>query len=272
MKRAWVGLLVAVVVSAAVAGCGSDDRAAPAGASSAASSGSTGLTGTSWSLATYQVPGAGPTVRAAAEATLSFGDGGALSGSTGCNSFGGSYRAGPTSLQLTLGPMTQKACADPAVTAQETALVRLLPTVTTYSQDARSLTLRDGSGTTVLVYNAGATGLSGTAWKVTGVNNGKGAVVTSTLTETLTAAFAGDGTFAGFGGCNQLSGPFTTSGSSGVTIGPLASTHRSCGADVDQLEAEYATALGLVTTYDVTGSTLTLRDSSGATQVTATAG
>ena len=69
-----------------------------------------------------------------------------VSGSTGCNDFSGTYTSDEEALTITLGPMTQKACGDPAITAQETAVVAQPQTCASYSLDDTGLTLKDSSG------------------------------------------------------------------------------------------------------------------------------
>ena len=202
-------------------------------------------------------------------ATLVFAANDKLSGSTGCNSFAGTYTASGSQLTIALGPMTQKACTDPALIAQESAVTRQLPMVTAYTMGGGVLRMTGAGGTELFTYNAAATSLEGTSWKVTGVNNGKGAVEATSLTEKLTANFDKANAFTGFGGCNQLRGAYTLAGTNGVSLGPLASTKKTCGSAVDQLEGQYATALSHVASFEIAGTTLTLRDSTNATQVTA---
>jgi heat shock protein HslJ len=228
------------------------------------------LTRTSWTL-TYLVDASGDRTPAVAgsTATLSFDGGGRLSGSTGCNSFNGTWTTSGTSITLTLGPMTQKAC-DPILIVQEKSLTMLLPKITTYSVAGDALTLRSNEGPG-FVYVPAQTGITGTDWNVTGVNNGKGGVESTPLTGALNAGFGADGSFTGFGGCNQFTGTYKTSGSDGLTLGPLATTMRACADQSrNELEANYGAALAKVATYEIRGDTLTMRDSSGATQVTAT--
>ena len=126
-------------------------------------------------------------------------------------------------------------------------------------------------GSPLFVYAIANNTLPGTSWQVTGVNNGRGGVESTALTEPLTATFGSDGTFSAFGGCNQLAGRFTITGTAGLAIGPVSGTKKSCTGDVDQLENEYSTALSQVASYDITNGTLTMRDGQGATQVTAVA-
>jgi heat shock protein HslJ len=204
-----------------------------------------------------------------AAASLVFGERGKLSGSTGCNYFSGTYTTAESNLTIVLGPMTRKGCTDAALTAQESAITAQLPMVRTYRITGTVLTLTGTANAELFTYEAAPTSLRGTTWKVTGVNNGKGAVEATTLTEKLTASFGTDNSFSGFGGCNQLTGPYTLSGTTGVTIGPLTATKKTCGTAVDQLESQYVTALSHATNYELAGTTLTLRDDSNTTQVTA---
>jgi heat shock protein HslJ len=269
-RYATVMAAVAVLVGA---GCGSSKSSSSGGSTTSASSAPTttsirALVGTSWDLASYRDNARMVDAAKGATAVLEFAPAGRLSGSTGCNSFSGTYTVNGSALTLALGPMTQVACTGD-VQKQEQAITGQFAKVSSYAIAGTQLTL-SGDGKELFAYTAGATGVAGTSWKVTGVNNGKGGVVTSSGTAKLTAVFASDGQFSGFGGCNQLSGPYTTSGANGLKIGPLASTRKLCGGDADQLEAEYTAALQSVAKYSISGGTLTMRDGAGATQVTAT--
>jgi heat shock protein HslJ len=75
-----------------------------------------------------------------------------------------------------------------------------------------------------------------------------------------------DGTrVSGFGGCNQLSGPYQRAGGT-LKLGPLASTRMAC-ADQGRtaLEINFLTALQATTGYSKAGRLLTLTDSGGRT-------
>jgi heat shock protein HslJ len=225
-----------------------------------------------WILSGFHAPsGRVITAVPGAPATLSFGRGDNLTGTTGCNSFSGTYVASDNVITINLGPITTAACADPDAQAQEKAIIDALPKAARYSAEGGRLVLADHNKTPLLTYGSGATDIAGTAWSVRAVNNGRGGVATTALTEHLTAKFGEDGTFTAFGGCNTLSGSYTKSGGSGLKIGPLASTMKSCGAEVDDLEQVYATALDAVASYGISGETLTLSDANGTTQVTAVA-
>ena len=268
------GLAAALLLAAP--GCGSSDGdVASTGSTTTtkaststttAASGAVELAGTNWVLASYTA-GAEKNDTPAGVATLTFADGGELSGSTGCNRLAGTYEVDGDALTITLGPATLMACEDEALNAQEQAIVNGLPEVTTFTATEDSLTLLGFDEQALFTYDA-ADGLEG-AWSVTGVNNGKDAVQGSSLTEALTADFGPDGTFSGYGGCNTLSGPYETTDPDGLTIGPLAGTMMACAEDVMALEAQYQAALAAVATYTIDGDTLTLRDADGATQITA---
>ena len=248
-----------------VAACGDNDNAT--GDTSVAPNAP--IQGTSWVLDSAGIDK--KMVDAVAVAALDFdADGSTLTGSTGCNQFRGTYSQRGSDLTITLGPVTLAACTSPALTAQETAIMRQLPLVTSFNS-AGQLELLDSSGATLLVYAAGIAGLKDTSWTVAGVNNGKGGVESSTLAQTLTAKFSADGSLSGFSGCNQYNGSYQTSGTDGVTITNIATTRRACDETAMTLETQYTTALGTVATYEISGATLTLRDAGGSAQVTLTA-
>jgi heat shock protein HslJ len=270
-------LVGCALVAAACGGGGSDGSGAVARSTTTTGRRAAGaLAGTSWTLTTYR--GAGTTVSASAAgaASIAFASAGRLSGSTGCNSFSGSYTATGSRLTIELGAMTQRACTDPGLTAQEAAITAGLPRVTGYAIDGSVLTMTGDGDVELFTYRVASASLAGTTWAVTGVNNGRGGVESTALTEALTATFGENGSFTGFGGCNQLNGPYAVSndgaGAERLSIGPLASTRKTCGTDVDRTESEYEAALSRVSTYELAGGDLTLRDRQGATQVTARPG
>jgi putative lipoprotein len=156
---------------------------------------------------------------------------------------------------------------DADLTAQEAALTRLLPTVTGFRGPPSALALT-GPGDSVLAsYTPGISSLEGTSWTVTGVNNGRGGVEATTLTEKLSATFGPDGAFSGVA-CNNMAGTYQVTGTDGLTISKLAATMMACTPEMNALESQYTAALGQVSTYTISGDTLTLRDSGGATQIT----
>lgn len=227
-----------------------------------------GLAGTAWVLASYQ-GSSGSAVPAAPRATasLAFDRSNAVAGSTGCNSFSGTYTSTAQTLSIALGPMTQMACSSPLIQAQETAITVLLDQATDFQVIDDQLMLTGAHSAVLLTYGAGPVGLEGTSWNVTGVNNGNGGVETTAAAENLRATFGPSVAFTGFGGCNDLSGTYVTTGVAGVAITGLTLTKKTCAAGVDSLESQYIAALSRVSTSAIAGDMLTLRDPAGAAQV-----
>jgi heat shock protein HslJ len=77
----------------------------------------------------------------------------------------------------------------------------------------------------------------------------------------ISAIFGTDGTVQGFGGCSDYSGVYTTTGSS-VRVTNIISTPTSCGNVLETQERAYLAILGASSTFENTGSTLTILTSS----------
>jgi copper homeostasis protein (lipoprotein) len=112
--------------------------------------------------------------------------------------------------------------------------------------------------------------LPGSTWEVTGVNNGKQAVVSVLEGSSLTLSFSRDGTVSGSAGCNRYSGRFTSDGEK-VTLQPLASTRKTCPQPAGLMEQETALlrALQGSATARMDDDRLELRDAQGALMVSA---
>lgn len=78
--------------------------------------------------------------------TLTFGEGGRVSGTTGCNNLMGQYDVMDGG--LTFGPLatTRRACTDPALAQQEQTFLKDLSEVTSYEVAGSMLKLTTGSG------------------------------------------------------------------------------------------------------------------------------
>lgn len=221
------------------------------------------LAGTSWILATV-VAGGEQTDAVDSNGSLNFVADGSMAGSTGCNRFMGTWSVANGALRLEPGGQTLRACPD-RLQAQEAAVLAALTATAGYAVDDKTLTLSDEAGEVVATYTAAAAGLSGTAWSATGVNNGDEAVVSDALTPELTLQFTADGAVEGFGGCTGFTGRYTTDGA-GIGISELAAD--GC-ADAQRQAAQetYLAALAAATTFRIDGTTLELRDDTGALQV-----
>ena len=151
----------------------------------------------------------------------------------------------------------------------DTVFLRDLTQVVTYAFDGEQLVLNMRLDSGNMVFSPlPPPSLTGVTWRVTGVNNGREAVVSIVSGTQLTAIFGADGRINGDTGCNMYSGPYSIAGSS-ITVGPLITTRRACLSDAaNAQEQQFLNALQASTTYELMGSRLTLRDDGGATQVT----
>lgn len=157
-------------------------------------------------------------------ATASFVEG-RVSGTTGCNRYSGTYRLEGTGLSVGSLAMTRMACIPPRDVV-ERAMTAALKSTTGYTVTSDALDLTDAARNTVLRFRAAAgPGLVGTSWVATGINDGRGGVVSSLALEAarVTATFANDGRIIGFGGCDGFGGSYTLDGGS-MRIGPLTAT------------------------------------------------
>jgi heat shock protein HslJ len=228
------------------------------------STGSDVLAGTSWTLATLggQSPLEDTTV------TLNFGDGRA-SGSDGCNNYSAPYTADGSNIKIQQPfASTMMACPEP-IMVQAAAYMTALGQAATYKVDGEQLTLYDASGKSLATFAAQSSDLAGTAWEVTGYNNGKQAVVSVALGTTLTAKFGADGMLSGNAGCNDYTASYKTDGRK-ISIGPAATTRKMCAEppNVMEQEMQYLQALETAATYRIDGSKMEFRTADGALAAT----
>jgi heat shock protein HslJ len=104
------------------------------------------LTGTEWTAVSVNTgTGAVSSVLSGVMVTVTFDEDGTVSGSTGCNSFSGTYTVEGDSPDV--GPLasTAKACADDVMT-QEAAFLAAMDNATTLTIDGDRLELRDDDG------------------------------------------------------------------------------------------------------------------------------
>jgi heat shock protein HslJ len=246
-----VRIAAAVCAALLVAGCG----AAP---STGTGPEAPELAGTSWVLDALESGGL-----VVGSPTLTFASGGGLSGSTGCNSFGGEYEQDGSALRIDVSAMTEMACSG-ALGLQERRVLAALDSTAAVSGGGAALWLLDAEGTLLLSYLP-APSLTGTAWRATGVSTGTAVTVAQDVAR-ITARFVA-GQLDGDGVCNTYSASYEEAGDGALTIGPVASTQIACTSGAD-IEAAYFAALTRVSTFEVRGTELTLRDASGATLVT----
>jgi heat shock protein HslJ len=114
---------------------------------------------------------------------------------------------------------------------------------------------------------SGAT-LEGTHWLLGEIINGdESTPVASGVNASLVLS---DGSAGGFGGCNQFVTSYELSGDS-LSFGDVASTLIACDEATMAFEDQYFAALGLVASYAIDGTALTLANADGATVLNYTA-
>jgi heat shock protein HslJ len=253
-------LSAATLMAAFLQGCSQTGAARDKGASPPP-----GLNGTAWTLTS--LPGIAP--MPTPQATLRF-EGDRATGSDACNRYGTSFTAADGKLEL--GPQrvsTQMACPE-AASQLAAAFNRVLDDVRAYRIEAGSLLLLNTGGATLAALAAQPDTLAGTAWEVSGYNNGKQAVVSVITGTQLTMEFLADGSLRGSGGCNSFSGGFTAEGNK-LAIGRVASTRVACTPPEGRMaqEAAFLDALQTVASAQREADRLELRTASGALAVSA---
>ncbi|MGH3038493.1 MAG: META domain-containing protein, partial [Gaiellaceae bacterium] len=210
--------LGALLVLGAAAACG-EDEASPADPSA--------LEGTPWVLASgVDVEGWEDVAPSA-----TFADG-MVTGSTGCNRFGGPYTVDGDSLELGEIAQTAMGCPPPA-DAVEREYNGALESVRVWRAEDDELVLLDGDGAELVRYRA-ATPVG--TWEATSVIQAD--AVSSLIAGTeITATFAEDGTLSGSAGCNTYRTTYTTD-RGGIEIAAPAATKKACAEPDGIMEQE----------------------------------
>lgn len=211
--------------------------------------------GTAWVLA--ELPGR--TLVPGSSVTLRFEDARAV-GTDGCNRYGVGYSTSGSRLQFEpRGISTQMAC-EPELMQQADAFMTSLTSAQAFRMDEGQLQLFGADGAVLVRFNEQPEGLAGTAWVVTGYNNGRQAVVSVLNGTELTMEFSADGRVAGSAGCNRYTGSFSQDGKE-LGFGPTAATRRMCvePEGVMEQEQQFLEALETVATARQEADRLELR-------------
>jgi heat shock protein HslJ len=112
------------------------------------------LVGTTWRLAGFSDNATARSALANSNATVVFGAGGRLSGTTGCNDLAGPYTTNGNAISIGPLAVTERACADPALTAQEQDLLDALDVAASYGITGDRLVMTDSSGSRTVEFVA----------------------------------------------------------------------------------------------------------------------
>ena len=114
------------------------------------------LTGTDWRLVSFGPAGAETDVIAGTTVTLKFGDDGRANGSTGCNSYSGSYQVRGDSVAFGRLISTRRACIDQNANQQEQRFLSALELANRFRLSSNRLTILSDRGRNVLNFVSNA--------------------------------------------------------------------------------------------------------------------
>jgi heat shock protein HslJ len=232
----------------------------------ACSTGGANLGGSTWSLRSLN----GQPALEGITAGMIFGEDGSLTGKTGCNSFSTTYKTSGNQITISPAASTQMACPQPQMD-QETAFYNALANAKTYNVQGTILNLIDASGTTVAAFDkvdAASISLPGSAWNVTGYNNGQQAVVSLVSGSEITAIFGENSILSGNTGCNDYNVRFQVDGRNVKVDQQVQMTENTCSEELMVQEQQYLAALQSAATYTIQLDTMEFRTADDALAVT----
>ncbi len=190
--------------------------------------------------------------------TLYF-EGDRMRGSSGCNSYFGTYRVSVKDNTLAIGDtgFTMMACED-AIMQQERRYLYLLQQTASFRRTGEQLQLLDQTGDVLLVFAIpDVMPLKETQWQLLSFNSGNG-MLSNLYTGDITAVFDNQGRLSGFSGCNRYYSSYTLKGGK-LQLSPIITTRKHClPEELMNTEAGYLAALGKVESYQIRERQLTL--------------
>jgi heat shock protein HslJ len=198
--------------------------------------------------------------------TVMFQADGRMSIRADCNTGSASYSIDGDQLSITPGPMTLAACGPDS---QDSIFLTDLMSAVAYDFDEQQLMLSlDADRGSMAFSEIPEPTLTDGPWLVTGINNGRGAVSSVVVGTLVTANFGNDGRITGRTGCNDYQATYTTDGDA-ITFGPVFTTRRACPSEAAATQEQaLLDALAATSTYEISSDRATLRDASGAAQLT----
>jgi len=190
-----------------------------------------------------------------------------ISGSTGCNRYFASYQLiGDNTLVISQAGSTMMACPE-KIAFQEQQFLKNLAEINFYQLQNDQLLLLDAKRQTRLIFqDVPPLTLEHTQWQVTGINNGKGGVVSRVNSGKAYMQFAA-GQVWGSSGCNDFSAGYQVDASK-LTIGPLSMTRKFCAEnDLMTQEQELLKAIAKIQRYQIRHNQLRLLDTKGALMI-----
>jgi len=224
-----------------------------------ASADSPPLDGTGWLLTS--LGGRAPPTEATATARF---DGGRVQGTNGCNRYSAPVVIHGATVEISPKAATTNMACAPDLMKLADAFMMALVSARSYRISSHQLELLGADGTVLATFAAQSQSLTGTSWRVTGINNGRGGVVSLVAGTNVTMSFATGGKVAGSGGCNDYTSTYTQHGGK-LTFASAATTRRMCAeAGVMEQEQAFLKALESAATARMEGNELELRTADGA--------
>lgn len=205
------------------------------------------LPGTAWQLVSFD--GGTP----AGIITAQFDAEGRVTGSGGCNSFGGSYITEGDGIQFSQMITTERACLNDDVMSQEAAFYEALSTAVVFNIADDELILIYGDNQTLTF--APLTALSNTRWTLTSLNG-------AAPTGSITLDFGVGSRAGGNGGCNAYGSGYTLSGDA-ISFQPVISTMMACQEPLLAEEILFFEALQSAYSFTLTDDGLTIMYADG---------
>jgi heat shock protein HslJ len=175
--------------------------------------------------------------------TIQFRAGRIITGSAGCNTYTAGYTYDADHITVSHPAATSRTCPDAAM-EQEAAYLGALHRVASFDVRDTTLTLDDARGVTLLTYeHEPPPVITGTDWRMTAYDDGKGGFPSALRNVVVTAAFGADGKLSGSGGCNEYRGKYTQTGDK-LVIGPLILlTKKACAPEARDQERAFLAVL-----------------------------
>ena len=185
-----------------------------------------------------------------------------LSGNDGCNQFSASYTLNGNSFSIGEDSMsTLMACEGPVMQRAD-EFNKSLQNSAKYKLTNNQLQLLDKGGEVLAVFEAQNQELAGTSWLATFVlteSSDNVSSLSSIQAAQSTLIFGTEGQLNGNAGCNDYFANYKVDGDT-LTISDTGATAKLCGEGLMADETAFLTALNKVVSYQITGTSLQLRD------------
>ena len=253
--RGSAPLLCLLVLVLATTACGEDGVAAPGDGGGA-------LAGVTWVLDRASIEDLAADAPAAARVDLTI-DGDAVSGTSGCNTYGGSVEIDGSSIAFSDLFGTEMACAPPLMDLESAYLAALGAVDERHATDVRLVL----TGSDVrLVFEAESEPeplpLVGTRWRLESLATGTDAVSSPVAGSAVRLELEEDGSAAGYGSCNTFHTSYETDGDA-IGFDPVVSTKLACEPPLLTQEATFFAALEQAATFVIDADVLSLNDAEG---------